>query len=616
MHLPDSSTPTILSPLLNHATSDPTCGFEGNDDIYGIGIRIGVYSQLIAVWFSNYFLLSEVQVLRDSVTIFSVAILIVAFIFASNPSEVYAVEAFVLLMILAWGCLMGVCPNSSYSKAVFSRGSLLRMVVCEIVNLMNIALQVWFWWTGLDYMKKTPCGTWLMMYVVKTNLFGWARKVMMAMNVGVLVCTVYWGTVDFVRLWAAWKIKDKRGEFETAIREWEDAQKVGADSDIQEKDSAQDGISDVGDQTSSHSSCSKASCTYCSPTRTDFGLDLLNATHMPPEPLRQGPPQSNRSSWVTAQEASKRSSLITTQEISPPPTRSNSPTSFHEESETAAPNSTSTILHEVHEAEIYIQHCITASPYQLGTDGKPLTFSVIARFILYPKKYRTAEQGKPPPPSWLHCQFYSWAAFLTCRFPPQAFVIYSHLRQSFLLDPLNGPFQTYASITAQSLSKMASQQPSPPQLQSPSPPLPHSTTPSKPLDKNTKTQGKPLQEIQSTSYHPISPSTTNTILTITFLALITILSIIHLIHQSTANVFEISNIFLLSPILSIISIAALLWRKYKSWRVRRMILDEEEEAVGWMDEDETLEEGGELYAVGWEDGSRDSKGGNGGDLGR
>ncbi|RAR13570.1 beta-ketoacyl synthase [Stemphylium lycopersici] len=152
---------------------------------------------------------------------------------------------------------------------------------------------------------------------------------------------------------------------------------------------------------------------------------------------------------------------------------------------------------------------------------------------------------------------------------------------------------------------MASQQPSPPQLQSPSPPLPHSTTPSKPLDKNTKTQGKPLQEIQSTSYHPISPSTTNTILTITFLALITILSIIHLIHQSTANVFEISNIFLLSPILSIISIAALLWRKYKSWRVRRMILDEEE-AVGWMDEDETLEEGGELYAVGWEDGSRDT----------
>ncbi|RAR13569.1 beta-ketoacyl synthase [Stemphylium lycopersici] len=447
MHLPDSSTPTILSPLLNHATSDPTCGFEGNDDIYGIGIRIGVYSQLIAVWFSNYFLLSEVQVLRDSVTIFSVAILIVAFIFASNPSEVYAVEAFVLLMILAWGCLMGVCPNSSYSKAVFSRGSLLRMVVCEIVNLMNIALQVWFWWTGLDYMKKTPCGTWLMMYVVKTNLFGWARKVMMAMNVGVLVCTVYWGTVDFVRLWAAWKIRDKRGEFETAIREWEDAQKVGADSDIQEKDSAQDGISDVGDQRSSHSSCSKASCTYCSPTRTDFGLDLLNATHMPPEPLRQGPPQSNRSSWVTAQEASKRSSLITTQEISPPPTRSNSPTSFHEESETAAPNSTSTILHEVHEAEIYIQHCITASPYQLGTDGKPLTFSVIARSILYPKKYRTAEQGKPPPPSWLHCQFYSWAAFLTCRFPPQSFVIYSHLRQSFLLDPLNGPFQTYASIT-------------------------------------------------------------------------------------------------------------------------------------------------------------------------
>jgi hypothetical protein len=83
----------------------------------------------------------------------------------------------------------------------------------------------------------------------------------------------------------------------------------------------------------------------------------------------------------------------------------------------------------------------------MSTSGKPLTFSVIARSILFPKKYRAIPFGRPPPPLWLHCQIYSYFAFLTCRFPSQAFVIYLHLQQSQLLDPLNGPFQTYAAIT-------------------------------------------------------------------------------------------------------------------------------------------------------------------------
>jgi len=76
-----------------------------------------------------------------------------------------------------------------------------------------------------------------------------------------------------------------------------------------------------------------------------------------------------------------------------------------------------------------------------------LTFPVIARSIFFPKMYHTITVGKPSLPSWFHCQLHSYIAFLTCRSPPQAFVIYLHLRQSRLFDPLNGPFQTYAAIT-------------------------------------------------------------------------------------------------------------------------------------------------------------------------
>jgi hypothetical protein len=453
------------SPVLNHATADPACGFEGNNDIYGIGIRIGIYAQILAVWFANYFLLSEVQVLRDSVSIFSVAILIVALIYTSSPSEVYAVEAFVLLQILAWSCMMGVRAKSSYSKATFSRGSLLRKVVCEIVNLVNICLHVWFWWAGLDDMKKTPCGTWLMMYVVKTNLFGWARTVMMAMSLFVLLCTIYWVVVEFLRPWTAWKVREKRKEFVEAVRAWEESQRssFGKETVEEKKDTVTDDDSTkhgVSKQGPSHDGCSRALCSRCLPRRSGLGpARPLSLVRTRSDPLAQRTAEWKCFSRITSQEHSKRSSRTSIQEMSSPTTPTSS-SSSHTHSETPEPKPDLSIIHEVYESELYIQDCVAASPYQMSTEGKPLTFPVIARSILFPKKYRSAAAGKPAPPSWFHCQLYSYIAFIKCRFPPQAFVIYSHLRQSRLLDPLNGPFQTYAAITYTSASQ--TQKPLPP----------------------------------------------------------------------------------------------------------------------------------------------------------
>jgi hypothetical protein len=441
----------LLPNVLSHTTLDPTCGFEGNNDIYGIGIRIGIYAQILAVWFANYFLLSEVQVLRDSVSIFSVAILIVALIFASNPSDVYAVEAFVLLQILAWSCMMGVRAKSSYSKATFSRGSFLRRVVCEVVNLMNICLHVWFWWAGVDDMKTTPCGTWLMIYVVKTSLLGWARKVMMAMSLFVLLCTIYWVVVVFLRPWTAWKVREKRRKFADAIRMWEESQRRSADEETIEEKGATEGegssVHDASVETRLHDKSPRALCTRCLPAGSSFGhVRPLSLVRTRSDPLARRTSEWEYSPGIASQETSKRSSCITVQEVSSPPSPT-SASSSHAGSNSLEDSPDLSIIREVYESEQYIQHCVTASPYQMSTDGNPLTFPVIVRSIFFPQKYRTPAGAEPCPPSWFHCQLHSYIAFLTCRFPPQAFVIYSHLRQSRLLDPLNGPFQTYAALT-------------------------------------------------------------------------------------------------------------------------------------------------------------------------
>jgi hypothetical protein len=278
-----------------------------------------------------------------------------------------------------------------------------------------------------------------MMYVVKTSLYGWARKVMMAMSLFVLCCTMYWVAVEFSRPCAAWKIRGKRKKFVEAVRAWEERQGAKADEaeEKQVSESYANGTSDdAPGPTLSQDGCSKRSCSRCSPTESNFGLgNHVSLVRTQSEPLVQVPATS------------RRSSRLTTGEISTLPFTPTSPASCPTLSITTATKPDFTILHEVYESELYIQHCTAASPYQMSTSGKPLTFPVIARSILFPKKYRTIPFGKPAPPSWLHCQIYSYFAFLTCLFLSQAFIIYSHLQQAQLLDPLNGPFQTYATIT-------------------------------------------------------------------------------------------------------------------------------------------------------------------------
>lgn len=427
---------TLHAPILNTRSDGATCGFEGNNDIYGIGIRIGIYSQILAVWVANHFLLSEAQVLRDTVSIFSVAILIVSLLFAAGPSDIFAVEAFVIIHILNWSCLMGVRVKTSYTKGLFTNGSMLRRVTCEIIYMISRCLTVWFWWSGLDRMKPTPCGTFMLLYVIKTDMYGWARKVMMAMSLFVLICNVYWTSVDFSRPLTFWKMRKVREEFCTSVRQWEILQSgkdCSSADPIAEKETQKDQLREdkAAQRRISHDACSKHSCADCSPTKSTFAL--------PPE-------------TAITESQPERSSVIADEPKSPfedcfEDTLSQAcPVHTQATFINAEPVAHFPLLEEVHKSEKYIQSCISTSPYQMRPDGKLLTFPIIAKSILFPKKYRTVPPGQPDPPSWLQCQTRTWSALFTFRLPAQTFAIYSHLRQSKLLDPLNGPFQTYASM--------------------------------------------------------------------------------------------------------------------------------------------------------------------------
>ena len=171
------------------------CGFAGNPDVYGIGIRIGYYTQAIAVWFANYFHFREAKVLRSVNNLFLIALTIVGLVYIYDARKIYAVEAFLLLYIGTTMAILSMLDGTRFTSR-FINASNERLIAKILISIMGQAFLVYFWWTGLNIMRPTPCtdvgeqpsntltttngtnkGTYGF-YIVPTNMYGWLRTLM------------------------------------------------------------------------------------------------------------------------------------------------------------------------------------------------------------------------------------------------------------------------------------------------------------------------------------------------------------------------------------------------------------------------------------------------------
>ncbi|MCJ1403209.1 hypothetical protein MMC11_006432 [Xylographa trunciseda] len=162
-----------------------SCGFPGNSDLYGIGIRTGYYTQALAVYFSNFFVLSEAKSLRAVNGLFLLALGIVAAIYAYNAATSYAIEVFILLQTGLCLGLVSIMEGTRFSSKYLPVQKE-RLVLRTILMNWGMGYNLWFWWSGLDSLIRTPCGTYVL-YVVRVDLYGLLRTVMKVFSIVVLV---------------------------------------------------------------------------------------------------------------------------------------------------------------------------------------------------------------------------------------------------------------------------------------------------------------------------------------------------------------------------------------------------------------------------------------------
>ncbi len=155
-------------------TSSTDCGFPGNSDIYGLGIRLGYYSQALSVCIANYFVLSEAKALRSVNLLFLVAIFVGLVYLSLQPAETHAIEGFILLNLLSATWIVGLLDQGGYTKKYW-KFSPWRTAISDISLLCFLGYSIWFWWHGIDYMMRTPCGTFVFFFA-KVDIYGWFRS--------------------------------------------------------------------------------------------------------------------------------------------------------------------------------------------------------------------------------------------------------------------------------------------------------------------------------------------------------------------------------------------------------------------------------------------------------
>lgn len=188
------------------------CGFVGDDNTYGLGIRIGVYLQWVTSSLAYNFVPEEAVTMRGVNNCFQASIFAgLLYVTITKGSNLYAVEAFLMLMI----CMGGVCSGDNppeggelfEGQAKVPEGRMKKLegrakrfayyeaskpgaFIRIFLSVSFCAYGVWFTFVGMDHMQSSPCSTYAFFFG-RVNLYTWFRTLLkVVFTIGALVYAI------------------------------------------------------------------------------------------------------------------------------------------------------------------------------------------------------------------------------------------------------------------------------------------------------------------------------------------------------------------------------------------------------------------------------------------
>ncbi|ATY63994.1 hypothetical protein A9K55_004412 [Cordyceps militaris] len=181
------------------AARDDGCSYDGNSDLYGVGVRVGLYAQWVATLLATVFEPRSENGLRTTNLIIQLAVFIglcTESTRATSTTGLHA-SAAVITQFLLCGSLSSVTGDGISHLRTLSGAA--RLFFYTAFS----AYGCWFWFVGVDVMRDDGGGCAEVAFFARTSFDGWFRvlgKVLAAL--GLVVCAglvVYWAYLIVTR---------------------------------------------------------------------------------------------------------------------------------------------------------------------------------------------------------------------------------------------------------------------------------------------------------------------------------------------------------------------------------------------------------------------------------
>ncbi|KAI8966311.1 hypothetical protein F5Y11DRAFT_365894 [Daldinia sp. FL1419] len=165
---------------------------DGDADSYGIGIRLGLYAQYLAILLVTLFVQEEEAVNRTINLLLQIAIF-AGMLLSTNAGTIHAFEVIIVFWLLL-GALSSLTGSGIAGMKSFSG-------TCRLLFYTALSsYSCWFFFVGQETMQETPCTQ--IVFFGESTLDGWFRTFGKITSIVSLVATIgllTWSVVACVK---------------------------------------------------------------------------------------------------------------------------------------------------------------------------------------------------------------------------------------------------------------------------------------------------------------------------------------------------------------------------------------------------------------------------------
>ena len=160
-----------FAPFSHHSMTDH-CGFSGNPDLYGLGIRLSLYIQSLTVAIVATFISQSKYnsfLSNTNLSLFISSWVIILKVSISREARAVELGIFPVLIGSAYAAVAILLKNWNTPK--FLWGS-------TLTTLGTASYWLWFFWSGLDVLPTSGCSRDYAFFFAKVDLYGWYRTLL------------------------------------------------------------------------------------------------------------------------------------------------------------------------------------------------------------------------------------------------------------------------------------------------------------------------------------------------------------------------------------------------------------------------------------------------------